>query len=193
MHALADSTVFATLPCGARLIVRGLTADDLPCLIAGLERLSPASRMRRFFFDKRRYSPEELEGLAAGSNDRQVALGAVIADEAGRELEPVAVARCMRSESDPAVAEVAFTTIDAWQQHGIGTVLLGALAERAWEAGIRRWRAVFTDDNLATPHLLERVGAIMFESLGSGFIEAVCELRPPAAVATAAEPATATK
>jgi GNAT superfamily N-acetyltransferase len=142
MHAIAEPTLFATLPCGARLVVRGLTAGDVPCLIAGLARLSPATRRRRFFFDKQRYSDEELQQLAAvGSDDRHVALGAAIADEAGHEIEPVAVARCLRSESDPAVAEVAFTTVDAWQQHGIGTVLLGALAERAWEAGIRQWRA----------------------------------------------------
>jgi GNAT superfamily N-acetyltransferase len=193
VHAIAEPTLFATLPCGARLAVRGLTAGDLPCLIAGLERLSPASRMQRFFFDKRRYSEEELQRLAAGSDDRQVALGAAIADEAGREIEPVAVARCTRSDSDPAVAEVAFTTIDAWQQHGIGTVLLGALAERAWEAGIRRWRAVFTTDNIATPLLLERVGGIVLESLGPGFVEAICELRPPVAVLHGAETSAGTK
>ena len=44
--------------------------------------------------------------------------------------DPVADARFVRDESDPTVAEIAFTVADAYQGRGIGSFLIGALVRR---------------------------------------------------------------
>ncbi len=176
-----DRSILVRLRCGTRVVMRPITPDDAARLVEGLSRLSMASRRRRFFFDKQRYTEDELRRFTDTNEERHVALAAAIADETGRELQPVAVARCFRSETNPELAEVAFATIDEWQRRGIGTVLIATLAERAWHAGIRRWRAVFTPDNIAARRLLDHVGTIESRDVGPDYAEVVCTLSPATA------------
>jgi len=65
------------------------------------------------------------------------------------------------------------------QQHGIGKLLFAALAEGAWQAGVRHWKAVFLVYNTAIRRLLETVGKKQAEcGLDCGVVEAVYRLFP---------------
>jgi GNAT superfamily N-acetyltransferase len=168
------------LPPGIPAIVRPIRRGDALALGEGLRRLSANSRVRRFFYDKQRYTADELERLTKFDPARHLALVCIRVDETGRELEGLSVARCFRDPPEPAIAEFAIATLDAWQRRGIGRILVQALAGAAWEAGIRRWRAVFLTENLPTRKLLNRVGELETERwLTADCIEATYALHAP--------------
>lgn len=160
--------------------MRPIVPDDARWLIAGLKRMTPASRVRRFFFDKQAYSKEELRELTRYDEKRHLALVLAITNSAGVELDAVAVVRLFRDPIRPQIAEFAVATVDEWQRRGIGTVLVQRLATCAWDAGIRRWRAVFNSANEGTRKLLSLVANLESERwISSDCIEATYVLHPP--------------
>jgi CRP-like cAMP-binding protein len=77
----------------------------------------------------------------------------------GPEGPVVADARFVRDEQDPAVAEVAFIVADEYQNRGIGTFLMAALAVAANYQGIHRFTARVLSDNYPMRAILDRLGA----------------------------------
>ncbi len=77
----------------------------------------------------------------------------------GVEGPVVADARFIRDEDDPSSAEVALTVADAYQNRGIGTLLLGALAVAARVDGIKRFHARVLADNPPARVLGDKVNA----------------------------------
>lgn len=71
----------------------------------------------------------------------------------------VADVRFVRDRSDPTTAEIAFAVGDALQGRGLGTVLVGALAVAAGEAGVTTFTARTLVGNAGALALLERAGA----------------------------------
>jgi len=84
------------------------------------------------------------------------AWGAVRAD---RPTEGMGVARYIRLQSEPGVAEAAVTVVDVYQRRGLGTFLLGLLTAAALTAGIFIFRAYVLEQNLPMRTLLEGLGA----------------------------------
>jgi RimJ/RimL family protein N-acetyltransferase len=72
----------------------------------------------------------------------------------------VADARFVRDESDPTVAEIAFTVADAYQGRGVGSFLIGALSIAAEVDGIERFSARMLSDNLPMRTIMDRYGAV---------------------------------
>jgi protein lysine acetyltransferase len=75
-------------------------------------------------------------------------------------IDPVADARFVRDESDPTVAEIAFTVADAYQGRGIGGFLIGALAIAARASGIERFSARMLSDNVPMRAIMDHYGAV---------------------------------
>jgi RimJ/RimL family protein N-acetyltransferase len=138
------------------LTVRPLRTGERGVVEALFARLGELSRWRRFGTAKPVLRPAEVDQLAAVDDRDHVAL--VAFDP--RACEPVAVARYVRDETAPAVAEIAFEVADAWQRRGVGTALVAALAQRAAESGIRCFRATIRSENRAAISLVSRLGRV---------------------------------
>ena len=75
-------------------------------------------------------------------------------------IDPVADARFVRDESDPTVAEIAFTVADAYQGRGIGSFLIGALSIAARASGVERFSARMLSDNVPMRAIMDHFGAV---------------------------------
>jgi acetyltransferase len=169
-----------TLNVGTPILLRPLRGDDARRLETGFRQLSPESRYGRFLTYRISLSPSELKYFTHCDGENHLALGAFLTDAKGGEPELVAIGRYVRDTDEFALAEVAIVVADAWQQHGIGKLLFAALAEGAWQGGVRHWKAVFLVDNTAIRRLLETVGKKTAEcALGCGVVEAAYRLFPP--------------
>ncbi len=90
----------------------------------------------------------------------------------------VADARFIRDEDDPGSAEVALTVADAYQNRGIGTLLLGALAVAARVDGVERFHARVLADNPPARVLGNKVNA-RWEPEEPGVIATTGEIPDP--------------
>jgi RimJ/RimL family protein N-acetyltransferase len=145
---------------GARVVVRPIMPGDKAALAAAFERLSEDSRHKRFLAYKGRLTGADLAYFTEVDHVEHEALVAM--DAASGAI--VGVARYVRLSSNRHTAEVAVTVVDEWQGRGVGTVLLGCLADRAREEGIRRFEAQALAENRRVIALLEKIGALTFKS-----------------------------
>jgi RimJ/RimL family protein N-acetyltransferase len=133
---------------GERITVRPMTPADAPAVVAGFERLSPASRRHRFFSPALRLAPAVAADLTAVDDQHLVLLAL---DSTG---QIVGGARATRHRDDPSVAELAVTIGDPHQGRGLGTKLLRLLRSEAKRAGIERLTGHVLLDNAAGQALL---------------------------------------
>jgi RimJ/RimL family protein N-acetyltransferase len=144
-----------TLRDGSTVLIRQVRGTDAPLLADGFARLSARSRRMRFLSAKTTLSASELRYFTDVDHHDHEALGALSpADGRG-----VGIARYIRDPSDPETAEIAVTIADDWQGRGLGTALLTRLSDRARQAGIGRFTATVSGDNVAMPRLLWKMGA----------------------------------
>lgn len=136
---VSASDEIPALPEG--LVVRPVRPDDAPRLVRLHGRLSPETIYKRFHSPMPTPSPALIEHLANVDGDDREALVVTLADEI------IAVARWDCYEDDPSTAEIAILVEDAWQGHGVGTVLLAELAAAATEVGVDRFDALVLSDN----------------------------------------------
>jgi ribosomal protein S18 acetylase RimI-like enzyme len=140
---------------GYRATIRPITAASRPLIETAMTRLSPESSRRRFFTPRFRLSERELIHLTSPDGVRHFAVG-VCGRNADGTLEGIAAARFVRTDDNPAVAEIALTVIDAFQGMGIGKTLLAHLIAAATARGIDRLRALMTPDNTPVLRMLRR-------------------------------------
>ena len=145
----------AALRDGSTVLIRQVRGTDAPMLADGFARLSTRSRQLRFLGPKKMLSGAELRYLTEVDHHDHEAIGALSPAE-GRG---VGIARYIRDADDPEAAEIAVTIADDWQGRGLGTELLVRLSDRARQAGIGRFTATVSADNVAMPRLLWKMGA----------------------------------
>jgi RimJ/RimL family protein N-acetyltransferase len=133
-------------PSGTALFIRPIRPDDAERLVAFHERLSPQSVYFRFFSPHPRLSSFEVERFTNVDYADRLALVA----EVGGEL--VGIGRYDRICGTE--AEIAFVVADAWQHHGIATVLLELLADAARANGFETFVASTLPDNHEMIHVL---------------------------------------
>ena len=139
---------------GTRVRMRQIGPADRARLAAGFEKLSRESRYHRFFTAMPELPDRILDRLVATDGWKHVAIGAEVASDDPALAEGLGVARFIRLDDAPDVAEVAVAVIDEKQGLGLGTLLLKALVEAARERGIRRFRAITQSDNAAARALV---------------------------------------
>lgn len=169
-----------TLLDGTPGVVRPIDPSDREALALGFEALSPESRVRRFFYNKKKLSDRELDRLTNPDGLNHIAYGLAVRLDGASEEVPIGVARCFRDEKENDLAEIAVVTTDEWQSNGAGVELMRSLCDHAGKVGIRRWFTAMFSDNTGMARLLERFGRLTDErDVGSGVIEAIYEITPP--------------
>ena len=156
------------LRSGDEVLVRSLRPDDQAGLGAMFGELSSSSRYQRFLGGKPAVSPQALRRLAEVDHRDHEALVAVAdaGDDDGGTV--IGEARWVRDGDDGAVAEMAITVADDWQQCGLGTALAHDLARRAAEEGVERFSAEVLTDNTGIRRLVEYVGEVDHAQQGGG-------------------------
>jgi RimJ/RimL family protein N-acetyltransferase len=159
---------------GTEILIRPIRPDDREELAAGVRRLSPESRYRRFFTPTNELSASELSYLTEVDHHDHEALVA---------LEPasghgIGVARFVRSADDPEVAEVAVAVADSWHNRGVATALLDRLTQRAREEGVKRFSAEILADNRPMLELIEDLGDVTLRHLDQGSVAIEVQLPP---------------
>lgn len=176
---IARRTTVVSLRDGTRVTIRPVIPDDKERFLDGFSRLSPRSRYRRFMAPLDELTPDMLAQFTEVDYVDHFAYVALLADEPGER--GIGVARYVRLEDEPDVAEAAVTVIDEFQGRGLGTILLEALGEVALENGIRSFRGYLLLENRPMLELLEQMGATAeFESPGLYRVEVDLPARPQA-------------
>ncbi|MEA2418344.1 MAG: hypothetical protein QOE60_550 [Thermoleophilaceae bacterium] len=157
---------------GEQILVRPIRPEDRDELAAGMQRLSPESRYRRFFSPTSELSPSQLTYLTEVDHHDHEALVAEQPDSG----HGIGVARFVRSKEDDEAAEVAVAVADSWQGRGVATALLGRLTERAREEGVRRFTAEILADNHPMLDLIEELGPVELKHLDGGSVRVEVEL-----------------
>jgi GNAT superfamily N-acetyltransferase len=142
---------------GKPIILRPIVPADRLRLQQALDELSAASRRARFFADVEHLTDGQLTYLTRVDQDRHVAW---IATDPARGGRAIGVGRIIRLEDEPDVAELALTVVDACQERGLGTTLLGLLYHRATVLGLRSLRVFTTPANDRFARRLRRLGAV---------------------------------
>jgi len=148
MHAHA----FHNRSLGRTVTVRALADGDTATVASLFERLSPASRERRYHAAKPHLTAQELGRLAQVGPDSHVLVAHIDGDP-----RPAGMARLVRDASDRTAGELAFEVADRYHGRGIGTLLVELLMADARAAGIRRVGAWVQTSNRPALGLLRRV------------------------------------
>jgi len=125
---------------GSTVHVRPARAGDRDALLEFLRELSPDSRMLRFFT-----GAANLEWAADRLSEVDHRDRVTLLATAGSAGHVVAHATYIKTAAER--AEVAFAIADALQGRGLGTILLGQLAEMAEGSGIRLFEAQVLPNN----------------------------------------------
>ena len=140
---------------GSKALIRPIRPEDKAALTAGLSRLSPRSRYRRFLRPVTRLSERELRYLTEIDYADHFAWVAFNADD---PADGWGVARYVRRPDEPEVAEAAVAVVDDRQHLGLGTLLLQFLSASAIANGIRIFRGWVLADNVEILRPLARIG-----------------------------------
>ncbi|HZJ47518.1 MAG TPA: GNAT family N-acetyltransferase, partial [Acidimicrobiia bacterium] len=144
----------AVMRDGETIRIRPIAPTDRDPLQAMVRGLSRQSTYFRFFRVKEELEPEELDGFTQLDYKTAMAFVAI------RDGHLIGVGRYNVQGDVPTIAEAAFAVADAYQQMGIGTLLLYRLTAFARGQGIEGFRAYMLADN----HVMMRV----FRSAGYG-------------------------
>ncbi|OBI43817.1 acetyltransferase [Mycobacterium kyorinense] len=160
------------VPDGTELLLRPVLPGDSERTMQGHVRFSSETLYRRFM-SPRLPSRGLMDYLA--EVDYVDHFVWVITDADGY---PVADARFVRNDGNPAVAEIAFTVADAYQGRGIGTFLIAALSVAAYVDGVEKFTARVLADNVPMRTIIDRYGAF-WERDDVGVVTTVIDVPDP--------------
>jgi GNAT superfamily N-acetyltransferase len=132
---------------GQKIVLRHVQPSDGEELRRGFRALSPESRYRRFFTGMADLDDAALAYLVNVDCKDHVAFVATTESLDLKTERGVGVARFVRFEKHPTVAEAAVTIVDDMQRIGLGTLMTKTLARAARERGIEKFRCEVLESN----------------------------------------------
>jgi GNAT superfamily N-acetyltransferase len=160
---MGDLRAEHVLANGRKVVVRPIQPSDADELLRGFRSLSPETRYRRFFGAVNDLDAAALAYLTNVDGTHHVALVATTESLDLKSERGVGVARYVRSEVDPAVAEAAVVVVDDMQRQGVGSLLTNALVQVARASGIDRFRCEVLESNDVVVRALSEAGARVVE------------------------------
>jgi acetyltransferase len=145
----------SVLKNGASVRIRPIRPEDAAMERQFVHELSNQSRYLRFLHHLPELPPEMLARFTQIDYDREMALIAVA--ERGAEEHIVAVARYVQNP-DRVSAEFAIVVGDAWQNLGLGRVLLTRLLDCARASGFERIDGMVLASNAGMLRMMEAMG-----------------------------------
>lgn len=142
---------------GTNVLIRTVDPCDKQCISEGFDRLSARSRHMRFFSPINKLSDAQLTYLTDVDNVNHVVITA--SETTGDNLVGIGLARYIRLNKEPDIAEFAISVTDDYQGLGVGSFLLDILIEHAKGNRIRVLRGYVLRSNEAMIKLLESHGA----------------------------------
>jgi succinyl-CoA synthetase alpha subunit/RimJ/RimL family protein N-acetyltransferase len=164
--------VDVVLSSGRVARVRSIAPSDGEGLKALHSRLSPESRLLRFFTPMPKLPDSMVHRFVNVDNSNRVALVVEIDDDI------VAVGRYDRRSNEPDEAEVAFVVDDRFQGEGIGSLLLEHLSVIALQQGITRFMAETLASNDAMLRVFASAGFAVKRSLSGGIFDVSFPIEP---------------
>lgn len=164
----ADYVERAVLRDGTPVLLRLVTPEDKPHLVAGLQRMSPESRYARFFAPKDSLSEDELRYLTELDQEAHFALGAIAENPA--EARGAGIARFIRLAEPAGTAEAAIAVVDDMHGRGLGKLLFLRLCAAAAERGVERFRCEVLGSNTGMRNLIEDLAPEHRIEVGSGVL-----------------------
>lgn len=134
-----------TLRDGSPILLRPVRPGDKDRFIAGLKLMSMESRYLRFFTPVLDLTEKQLAFLTDVDQTSHVAWGAL--DPTEPEFPGFGVARYVRLEEDPSIAEVAVAVIDEMHRQGLGSLLLALLYLIGSRSGVKTFRGTIAPAN----------------------------------------------
>lgn len=144
---------------GTEITIRPISPADRDELRRGFQAMSPESRYLRFLGTIGELSEAMLDYLTKVDQDDHVALVATVDSPDLKAERGIGVARFIRLDDEPDVAEAAITVVDDMQRRGVGTALARELERAAAVRGVRRFRAEVLADNAMMRSILESAGS----------------------------------
>ena len=144
---------------GSSCVIRPITPEDREGLDRAFHETSPQTRYLRFGLVASTLTQTALTYLTTVDQKDHVALVATCTSPDLKTERGIGVARFVRMEDDPTVAEAAVTVIDEMQRKGVGQALTRELGRAALLRGITKLRAEVLDANTTMRVILERASA----------------------------------
>jgi RimJ/RimL family protein N-acetyltransferase len=163
-EALIARTGKCDLGGGVTATVRPICPSDADALLRFHHKLSSRAITLRYFYPHSELSVAEVMHLTEVDGCDRVAL------VVEREGELIAVGRYERLDVGD-MAEVAFVVADAFQNQGIGTILLRRLASQARKVGISRFIAEVMVENVAMLTVFHQAGFPTESRFACGAVE----------------------
>ncbi|HSO93190.1 MAG TPA: GNAT family N-acetyltransferase, partial [Candidatus Dormibacteraeota bacterium] len=159
----ADRQADVVLRDGSTATIRPVRPDDEASVLRFFESLSPQSLFLRFFSGAVNLQQAVVSATRVDYRDRYGLIATAGTDR-------TVIANGMYIKTSPDRAEVAFAVSDAYQGHGLGTLLLGQLAEVAEQAGISVFEAVVLPENNQMIDVFRQSGFSVLTSVEPGQI-----------------------
>ncbi len=156
---------------GSTAVLRPVSPEDAPALVALHGRLSGETRRLRYFGAHPRLSDDEVARLVEQDGPDHLAL---VAERAGLLIGVAQYDRIPGSD----VAEVAFVVDDAFQGLGIGTLLLEYLASEGRRFGFKRFAADTLFENQQMAQVFRAAGFTQRTRLEAGVVRVVMDISP---------------
>lgn len=159
LRIFAGNSFFYPIKDNTYLCFKALERHDREKFLDGFKKLSSKSVYHRFFGFMKELTDQQVNDLLNTDKKDHVAWAAM--DFVQDDAIGVGVGRFRRSETNPKEAELALTVIDAYQEKGVGTVLLGVMYYLGAILDINIFTGVIMSENAKLIRRFKELGAVM--------------------------------